>query len=65
MSQSNDVMLPGPRVQERYQVSAMTVSRWEKDPRLHFPEPVRINRRKYWRLADLLAWERARAGRAA
>jgi hypothetical protein len=37
--------------------------------RLHdgsgFPQPLTINRRRYWRLFDLIAWERAAAARQA
>ena len=38
-------------------VSDMTIWRWEQDRGTGFPEPMRINRRRYWRVADLDAWE--------
>ncbi len=37
--------------------------------RLHdnsgFPQPIVINKRRFWRLSDLLAWERGQANRPA
>jgi predicted DNA-binding transcriptional regulator AlpA len=35
----------------------MTIFRWLADPKLGFPQPIRINGRRYWRLADLQAFE--------
>jgi predicted DNA-binding transcriptional regulator AlpA len=53
--------LPDPLVCKRYGVSAMTLWRWDHDPHINFPKPIRINRRKYRDEADLEAWERWRA----
>ena len=53
--------LPDPQVCRRYGVSAMTLWRWDHDPRINFPKPIRINRRKYRDEAELEAWERFRA----
>ena len=39
----------------------MTIWRYERDPKLGFPKPLRIKRRKYWRVRDLEAFE-ARLG---
>jgi len=61
----HDVRLSTKRVSERYGVSTKSIERWERDPRLDFPEPIRIYERKYWRLADLVRWERQRASRRA
>lgn len=37
--------------------------------RLHdgsgFPQPMVLNKRRYWRLSDLIAWERARGSQSA
>jgi hypothetical protein len=49
------------RVAERFDVVARTVERWERDRRLGFPQPLKIHGRKYWKLADIENWERARA----
>ena len=54
---SPEDLLPAPQVLGRYQVSDMTLFRWLKDERLTFPQPIRINGRRYWRLADLQAFE--------
>ena len=54
-----DVLLPDPKVQKRYGVSAMTIHRWDHDPTLGFPPPVRIKKRKYRRLSQLIEFERA------
>jgi predicted DNA-binding transcriptional regulator AlpA len=42
-------------------ISEMTLWRWERDKRLEFPRAVTINGRKYYDLAEIEAWERARA----
>jgi predicted DNA-binding transcriptional regulator AlpA len=61
MSQPEKRYLPGPKVAARYHVTDMSIYRWERDPRLNFPQPIRIGRRKFWDEADLEAWERSRA----
>ena len=53
--------LTGPQVQARYQKSAVTMWRWVRDDALGFPAPIQINRRNFWRLSDLEAWEAAQA----
>jgi hypothetical protein len=45
----------------RYSVCPRTVTRWLENPELNFPRPTFINKRRFWRIADLVAWERARA----
>lgn len=35
-------------------ISDMSLWRWCKNS--DFPQPVRINRRRYWREADVVAW---------
>jgi predicted DNA-binding transcriptional regulator AlpA len=51
----------GSQIRIRYGISDMTLWRWAHDPALGFPRPVYINRRRYWRLAEVEAWERSRA----
>ena len=46
-------------------VSDMCIWRWLRDPRVQFPEPVKINNRNYWRLGDLRRWQAERMNRAA
>jgi hypothetical protein len=43
-------------------VSSRTIERWLDTDALGFPQPLVINRRRYFRVAELIAWERARAG---
>jgi predicted DNA-binding transcriptional regulator AlpA len=60
--------LPGREVRDRYHVSDMTLWRWLRNAELKFPKPTVINRRRYWLVEELEAWDRARAereGRAA
>jgi hypothetical protein len=53
-SYATAVFLTAAQVRVRYGcVSEMTIWRWLKDPALVFPEPIRINRRRYWKIADL------------
>jgi predicted DNA-binding transcriptional regulator AlpA len=56
-----NTFLPGPKVCARYDIRDITLLRWMRDAELEFPQPLRINRRNYWRLAELERWERARA----
>lgn len=51
--------LPTRRVCERYNVTDRTISRWERDPDLNFPQPTVINGRKYYDEVELTAWDRA------
>ena len=53
-------LLPDPQVAARYKVSSRTLARWDNDPALGFPPPVRINGRKYRYLNELQEFERAR-----
>jgi len=57
----DDTYLPAAQVLRRYGVSAMSVHRWLRDPKLNFPRPLYIGRYRYWRVAELAAWERDRA----
>jgi hypothetical protein len=55
-------------VRHRYDaISDMTLWRWLQDPKSGFPKPLYIGRFRYWRLAELQAFERGRSceGRAA
>src|SRR4051812_17119499 len=45
-------------------ISTMTLYRWELDPRLDFPAPVRSHRRKFWSRTTVDAWMAAQAKRA-
>jgi len=37
----------------RYRVSDRTIDRWMRDPRLGFPQPIVINRRRFWNEVDI------------
>ncbi|MGH6866402.1 MAG: helix-turn-helix transcriptional regulator [Methyloceanibacter sp.] len=52
--------LPSAAVRARYSVSDMSLWRWLRDEALAFPQPIRINGRRFWRLADLEEWEASR-----
>lgn len=53
--------LPGPQTARRYGVSDRTISRWEADSKLGFPQPMIVNGRKFHPLEALEAWEKSRA----
>lgn len=53
-------LLPAREVWRRYGVVSKTIDRWERDPRLSFPKAIVVNKRRYWRTADLVDWERSR-----
>jgi predicted DNA-binding transcriptional regulator AlpA len=37
-------------------VSDMTLWRWLKDADLKFPKPIYVQRRRFWREAELIEW---------
>jgi predicted DNA-binding transcriptional regulator AlpA len=57
--------LPARLVAARYTASLRTIDRWLLDERLGFPQPVYLGRMRFWRVADLEAWEAAQAERSA
>ena len=46
----------------RFQVSAMTLWRMERDQKAAFPPAVMIGRSKRWRRSDIEQWEMKRYG---
>jgi hypothetical protein len=55
-------LIPDPIVaKERYGISPMTLWRWDHDPDLDFPKPIRIRGRKYRDADKLDAFDAARA----
>jgi hypothetical protein len=57
-------LLPDPKVCDRYNVTSMTLWRWDRDPALNFPKPIRIRRRKYRDVDELDAFDEALAAGA-
>jgi predicted DNA-binding transcriptional regulator AlpA len=57
--------LTGKQVATRYQITPVSLYRWERDQRLGFPQPMIVNRRKLFKIDELVAWERSRAKGAA
>jgi hypothetical protein len=58
---TDDTLLPSAPVRARYGGrSHMWIERRLKDDPT-FPRPIYIAKRRYWRLADLIAWERNKA----
>jgi predicted DNA-binding transcriptional regulator AlpA len=54
--------LTSKQVRERYgSISDMSLWRWLNDES-DFPQPMRINNRRYWAVTDLEAWEEKRRG---
>jgi hypothetical protein len=60
-SEATDVYLTARQTRERYgRVSDMWIFRRLKDGS-GFPKPHLIAARRFWKLSELVAWERARA----
>jgi predicted DNA-binding transcriptional regulator AlpA len=57
--------LPAAQVRARYGVSDVSIWRWLRNEALGFPTPIRIGKRRYWRRAELEAWEASRDAAAA
>jgi predicted DNA-binding transcriptional regulator AlpA len=54
--------LPTRAVMARYDVSDRTIDRWVANTLLGFPQPIRINRRRYWDESALDAFDESRVG---
>jgi hypothetical protein len=61
---TDSLLIPTRLVCTRYSVNERTLDRWFKNEQLGFPKPILINRRRYYREADLTSWERSRASKA-
>lgn len=62
----HEILLTAKQLRARYGgVSDMALWRWLRDDRLTFPQPLVINRRRYWKLSELMRWELARAAERA
>ncbi len=57
--------LPARHILDRYRISQMTLWRWLADDSMGFPKPVYLGRYRYWRIADIEAWEAAQETRGA
>lgn len=63
MNELENVLLPTLEVAARYHVCPRTIERWADDhPALNFPKCIRIGpaRRKFWKLGELVEFERSR-----
>jgi hypothetical protein len=60
-----DELVPDPQVCKELHISSMSLWRWDRDPELAtlgWPQPVRINKRKYRSRQRLEAFKRAVKG---
>lgn len=65
-SVDDETFLTAAQVRARFGgVSAMSIWRWLHDPKTGFPQPVKLNRRNYWRAGELRRWEAERLTKAA
>jgi predicted DNA-binding transcriptional regulator AlpA len=56
----SEELIPAAAVRRRQGgISDMTLYRRLNDPSLGFPKPLYIGRLRFWRLAELEAWERS------
>jgi predicted DNA-binding transcriptional regulator AlpA len=56
-------LIPDAQVRDRYGVHISTLYNWDRDPKLGFPKPIRINNRKFRDEAELDQFDRARAAK--
>lgn len=63
---ADDVILPAPQARREHLggISDMTLWRWIQDPEMGFPRPIYINKRRYFRLAEIREFKQ-RQGRMA
>ncbi|RVO67053.1 DNA-binding protein [Sinorhizobium meliloti] len=60
-SNTSNTYLTSGQVLARYSIAPITFYRWQKNKALGFPKPMVVNRRKFFKVDDLTAWERERA----
>jgi predicted DNA-binding transcriptional regulator AlpA len=53
--------LPSRLVWTRFGITDRTLDRWLNNDELRFPRPLLINKRRYFILEEIEAWERAQA----
>lgn len=61
MSDDERSLVPTREVVRRYGVTDRTLAAWASRRETEFPQPVTVNRRKFWRRGELEAWERSRS----
>ena len=54
--------LPTRSVCERYGVVDRTIERWIADPKLNFPKPMIVNKRRYFDVDELDAFDASKVG---
>ena len=58
----SDTLLTSAQVRTMFGgMSDMTLWRWLSLPEMAFPKPIYIGRRRYWREAEIAAWQAAQA----
>jgi hypothetical protein len=60
MIEQQNEYLSASAIRVRYDISPLTLWRWTRDPKLCFPIPLVINRRRFFKRAEIEAWERDR-----
>jgi hypothetical protein len=51
-------LVPDTQVCREFQITSMTLWRWDHDPELEFPPPIRIRKRKFRRRSALEIFKR-------
>ncbi|MGA3062967.1 MAG: DNA-binding protein [Methylocystis sp.] len=60
-STENPKLIPDPQVARDLGRGLRTLDRWDRNPELNFPKPIKINKRKYRDADEVAAWLRERA----
>jgi hypothetical protein len=60
MSERHEIFLTRLQQSKRWSVSKRSVERWGEDENLKLPPEIEINGRRYRKLSEIEAWERAR-----
>jgi hypothetical protein len=61
VADDDSALIPARDVMRRYSICDRTLDRWLTKPGLHFPQPLIVNRRRYFRERSLVEWERRQA----
>lgn len=62
---ANEKFLTKGLVAQRYNATTRTIDRYAKNEKSGFPKPTYLADRPYWRLSDLVKWERSCSGQEA
>jgi predicted DNA-binding transcriptional regulator AlpA len=56
----SEALIPAPQLAGEFGITRRTLTRWQADPALGFPQPTRINNRLYFPRSAVEEWKSVR-----